>query len=168
MERHVVPTYLELVLNLFSAVLVQDRAGIEEVHDAITEYGWERGPALVADIATTHVITLIHEGGLRSEFSAEWMAEWQHLVESRHRTWGKVPPSLLRSLVLIARGDKETVMTTPQSTRCVWQALFVTTVAMEKYGEDTNAILDFIGAMLSIGPPTIRRMVENGSLPFEP
>jgi hypothetical protein len=70
--------------------------------------------------------------------------------------------------VLIARGAKEAVMTTAQSTRCVWQALFSTTVAIVKYGEDTNAILDFISAMLSIGPLTIRCMAENGSLPFEP
>jgi hypothetical protein len=168
METPPVPAYLVLLLDLFSAILAQDHARLEEVHDAITEYGWNRGPSMATSIATSNAITLIHEGGLRAGFPAEWVAEWQRRVEDTHGAWVTVPPNLVQSVLLIACGDKDTITSTAQSTRCVGQALFISTVAVEKYGEDIETALHFALSMLSFSVLTIRRMAEKEPLGFEP
>ena len=160
--------YPELVEGLVNAIHARNRVSLETSFDLISEYGWDRGPTLIISSATSSVIEAIHEGGLKSTFSKEWILDWQTYVENLHGSWGKVPSNLVRTVILIARGDKATIMDNSQSARAIWQVMFLDSVAHKKFGVDEDQVMNFFGAIFAQAQEFLIQMANKGLLSFEP
>ncbi len=160
--------YFDLVAHLLHACHERDRRIFESCFQATSDYGWDRGPSLLIHLAATSVIDSIHDGGLWASFSDEWINNWQYYVENRHSIWGNVPNDLVRSVVLVARGDIEEVSEVGRAGRAIWQLLFIESVADNLYGTDSGKIYDFYTALFLQAEDSILQMADNGMLSFEP